>query len=220
MLPWFLVPIACVAAAGFLLISGLRASIVYWRVALGSVLLIGICVVMGYLSSQHYLLAFVLLLVALCTILAAVITGALAAALLDRWRRLTGILIGLVFPVALFASMSIGVSHLPEAPDPPTVEEEYLEYTHQFLANIQQSPSDIHTDFPYLDECANYLRDSLALNSNQYTLEVLATTDPTRDPTPIGSTDASILVTFADGRQVEVYFYNYTFEQCEIRNGR
>jgi hypothetical protein len=211
----FLLPMGVLAISTYLLVTGLQGPFIPWRVILSATLLAAPCALAGYASGQSVDLGMIAFIIAIHVTPFAIAMGIVAATMLHRWRRLSGAVVGLVFPAALFASIMAGAAH---APEPPTLEETYIARTEQLLNDLQEQPELLKFMNlpPSLQECQALLRESLQLHEGHYSLEVTALVDPARDPTPTGSSAAVVAVRFPDGREVELEYYNYTYEWCRI----
>lgn len=88
------------------------------------------------------------------------------------------------------------------------VKERALRSAQEALANIEDvAPAGIAYGIAtYHPDCYDFLREHLEAN-DQYTLVVTAAIDP-------GSWDATVAVRFVDKSEVELYFYQGTWESC------
>jgi len=213
---WFALPIGGLVITTYLLVTGLRDVFIPWRVVLGAALLIAICALAGYSSSRSVDLGLIAFINALLVTPFAIGMGIFAACSLPRWRRLGGAVIGVLFPVALSASIIAGLKY---APEPPTLEETYITRTERLLDDLQENPESFEfTAISGNRECQNFLLEGLWAYRGQYSLEITALVDPDRDPVPTGSSEAVVAVRFPDGGEAELHYYNYTYERCEIIN--
>ena len=111
----WLIPLL-IGIAGFLIQSSLRdpPGFCWWRIAVGFVLLVLACFSLSAMSSLGQLAPVMALLVALATTGVAIVTALWMIWSLPRWRKLIAVLVGVLFPAMLFASIWIGDTQSPE----------------------------------------------------------------------------------------------------------
>ena len=209
--------------AGGLLQTGLRHPGSKTRVLVGLVLLVGTCVGLRYLAGSEEWGGLTVFFAAIPSIVLAVAMGLWLLISLKGWRKLAAITMGAVFPILLFVGISTASTYAPES---LPVEQAALNLTSQLLQTIQTSQTDsrpTNTPAPLwiADDCWKYLRESLALNTNQYTMTVLSAVD-TQDPrftdqvryAPHDIRSAEIAVRFPDGRQATVFYWINGLSGC------
>ena len=138
------------------------------------------------------------------------IGGSICAGVVEKWQKLHGILIGILFPALLLGSIMLGSEF---APPSPTDEERYLKYTEGILDDIQNGESTI-ISYEYKRRCFLYLKNSLTQYAGHYSLSALTVSDPSDDPR--GKIWAALLVEFPGGGQVEIHYFDYYLTYCEI----
>lgn len=205
---WIVAPLIAAGVSTYLVISGLRASN-RTRLFIGYGILLAIVLVAGIAASiSESSGIFELVFVAKIVLPLALVGGSICAGIVEKWQKLHGILIGILFPVMLFGSTVVGLQF---SPDP--FEQQYLKYTEGILDDIQNGESTI-ISYEYKRRCFLYLKNSLTQYVGQYSLSVLMVTDPGNDPQ--GKTWAALLVEFPGGGQVEIHYFDYYLTYCEI----
>lgn len=103
--------------AGFLMQSSLRdpQRIIWWRGIASFVLFVLISFALGSWGTFVGVGTVIAFLIASSATGVAIVTGVWTAWSLPRWRKLTALMIGIVFPAAFFASIWVGASWSPES---------------------------------------------------------------------------------------------------------
>ena len=110
-------PAILTGMAAFLIQLGLRRSHarLRWQTIVGLVVLVIPCLWLIGLASSGNLGGPIAFILAIIASIVAVVSGLWMAWTLPKWRKLSALFLGVVFPVALFASISIGDARSPES---------------------------------------------------------------------------------------------------------
>jgi hypothetical protein len=136
----------------------------------------------------------------------------------SRQTKLFALLVGIA-AVLLLSPYLIAIILLSRVPPLAPVDERAIQSAHEVLSAIEAVPPDgvIAT---FRADCYAFVLEHLEASQNPYTLKLTAAFDP--DDARFlpaanyvnGSWDATVEVRFADEREVELYFYNGTWEGC------